>query len=165
MENVIERIRNSEMVKKRNKTISQGLNHVSRGGRRVRFNKGFKPERNQRRTNGNLLLDHRHTECPAKDQICNNCGRKGHYARCCRSESPSRNSGRGSGRGSGRSRGRCNYRGRGGYRRNLAKVSEEYIATDTAIHIFLVLFSVKVLLTKTPVMITVEIVIVPSSVP
>ena len=31
MENFIERIRNSEMVKKRNETISQGLNHVSRG--------------------------------------------------------------------------------------------------------------------------------------
>ena len=45
-----------------------------------RFNKGFKPESNRCCTNYNLLLDHRHTECPAKDQICNNCGKKGHYA-------------------------------------------------------------------------------------
>ena len=42
-----------------------------------------------------LLLDYGHTECPAKDQICNNCGKKGQYAHCCRSgssDSPSRNS-------------------------------------------------------------------------
>ena len=77
----------------------------------------------------------------------------------------SRNSARGSGRGSGRSRGRGNYRGRGGYRRNLDEVLEEFVATDTTIRIFFVLSSMKVLLTKTPVMITVELVIVPNSVP
>ena len=111
----------------------------------------------------NLLLDHCHTECPAKDQICNNCGRKGYYVRWYRSESSdslSRNSTSDSGHG--RSRVRGNYQGRGGYQRNLDKVSEEYVATDTDDTYFLGF--VKVLLTKTPLLITVEIVIVPSSV-
>ena len=153
------------MVKKQNEVV-KGVDHVSRGGRRGRFHKGFKPESNKRCTNCNLLLDYRHTECPAKDEICNNCGKKGHYVRFCRADSSSRNSTRGSGRGSGRSRGRGNYRGRGDYHRNLDEVSEEYVATDTDdMYIFLVLSFVKVQLTKTPVTITVEIVIVPSSVP
>ena len=134
LENCIDRVRNSEMVKKQNEVV-KGVDHVSRGGRRGRFHQGFKPEGNRRCTNCNLLLDYRHTECPAKDEVCNNCGKKGHYARCCRSDSSTRGSGRGSnrgsGRGSGRSRGRGNYRGRGGYRKNLDEVSEEYVATDT----------------------------------
>ena len=157
LENCIDRVRNSEMVNKQNEVV-KGVDHVSRGGRQGRFHKGFKPESNKRCTNCNLLLDYHHTECLAKDEDCNNCGKKGHYARCCRSDSLSRNSTRGSGRGSGRSRGRGDYRGRGGYRRNLDEVSEEYVATDTDNSIFLVLSSVKVVLT--PVMITVE----PSSV-
>ena len=134
LENCVERVRNSEMVKKQNEVV-KGVDHVSRGGRRGRFHQGFKPE-GSRCTNCNLLLDYRHTECPAKDEVCNNCGKKGHYARCCRSSDSStrgsgRGSNRGSGRGSGRSRGRGNYRGRGGYRKNLDEVSEEYVATDT----------------------------------
>ena len=134
LENCVDRVRNSEMVKKQNEVL-KGVDHVSRGGRRGRFHQGFKPEGTRRCTNCNLLLDYRHTECPAKDEVCNNCGKKGHYARCCRSDSSTRGSGRGSnrgsGRGSGRSRGRGNYRGRGGYRKNLDEVSEEYVATDT----------------------------------
>ena len=102
LENCIDRFRNSEMVKKQNEVV-KGVDHVSHGGRRGRFHKGFKPESNKRCTNCYLLLDYRHTECAAKDEVCNNCGKKGHYARCCRSDSSSRNSTRGSGRGSGRS--------------------------------------------------------------
>ena len=120
LENCSDRVRNSEMVKKQ-KEVVKGVDHVSRGGRRGRFHQGFKPEGNRRCTNCNLLLNYRHTECPAKDEVCNNCGKKGHYARCCRSDSSTRGSGRGSNRGSGRgsdrSRGRGNYRGRGGYRK------------------------------------------------
>ena len=74
----------------------------------VDFTRALSKESNKRCTNCNLLLDYRHTECPAKDEVCNNCGKKGYYARC-RSDSSSRNSTRGSGRGSGRSRGRGNY--------------------------------------------------------
>ena len=123
LENCIDRVRNSEMVKKQNEVL-KGVDLVSRGGRRGRFHKGFKPESNKRCTNCNLL-DYCYSECPAKDEVCNNCGEKGHYAPCCRSDSSSRNSTRGSGRGSGRSRGRGNYRGQGGYHRNLDEVSEE----------------------------------------
>ena len=134
LENCIDRVRNSEMVKKQNEVV-KGVDHVSRRGRRGRFHQGFKPEGNRRCTNCNLLLDYRHTECPAKDEVCNNCGKKGHYARCCTSDNSTRGSGRGSnigsGRGSGRSRGSGNYRGRGSYRRNLDEVSEEYVGTDT----------------------------------
>ena len=80
----------------------------------------------------NLFLDHCHTECLAKDRICKNCGRKGYYVRWCRSQSsdsPSRNSSSESGHG--RSRVRGNYQGQGRYQRNLDKVLEEYMATDT----------------------------------
>ena len=140
VENCVDRVKNSEMVKKQNEVV-KGVDHVSRGGRQGRFHQGHKPEGNKRCTNCNLLLDYRHTECPAKDEACNNCGKKGHYARCCWSDSSTRGSGlgsnRGSGRGSGRSRGRGNYRGRGGYRKNLDEVSEEYVATDTDYTYFL----------------------------
>ena len=123
LENCIDRVKNSEVVK--------GVDHVSRRGRRGRFHQGFKPEGKRICTNCN----YRHTECPAKVEVCNNCGKKGHYARCCRSDSSTRGSGRGSnrglGRGSGRSRGKGNYRGRGGYCRNLDEVSEEFVAIDT----------------------------------
>ena len=83
LENCVDRVRNSEMVKRQNEVV-KGVDHVSRGGSRGRFHKVFKPEDNKRCTNCNLLLDYRHTECPAKDEVCNNCGKKGHYARCCR---------------------------------------------------------------------------------
>ena len=86
LENCVERVRNSEMVKKQNEVV-KGVDHVSRRGRRGRLHQGFKQEGTRRCTNCNLLLDYRHTECPAKDEVCNNCGKKGHYARCCRSDS------------------------------------------------------------------------------
>ena len=86
LENCIDRVRNSEMVKKQNEVV-KGVDHVSRGGRQGRFHQGHKPEGYKRCTNCNLLLDYHHTECPAKDEVCNNCGKKGHYARCCMSDS------------------------------------------------------------------------------
>ena len=41
LENCIDRVRNSVIVKKQNEVVKV-VNHVSRGGRRGRFNKGFK---------------------------------------------------------------------------------------------------------------------------
>ena len=41
LENCVDRVRNSEMVKKQNEVV-KGVDHVSRGGRRGRFHKGFK---------------------------------------------------------------------------------------------------------------------------
>ena len=46
LENCIDRVRNSEMLKKQNEVVN-GVDHVSRGGRRGRFKKGFKPEINK----------------------------------------------------------------------------------------------------------------------
>ena len=103
LENCIDRVRNSEMVKKQNEVVKGPC--FSRGWR-GRFHEGHKPEGNKRCTNCNLLLDYHHTECPAKDEVCNNCGKKGHYACCCRSDSSTRGSGHGSNRGSGRGSGR-----------------------------------------------------------
>ena len=48
---------------------------------------------------------------PQKMEVCNNCGKKGHYARCCRSDNSTRGSGRGSNRGSGHGSGRSRGRG------------------------------------------------------
>ena len=47
LENCIDRVRNSKMVKKQNE-VEKGVDHVSCGGRRGRFHKGFKPESNKK---------------------------------------------------------------------------------------------------------------------
>ena len=41
LENCIDRVRNSEMVKKQNEVV-KGVDHVSHGGRRGRFHKGLR---------------------------------------------------------------------------------------------------------------------------
>ena len=101
LENCIDRVRNSEMVKKQNEVV-KGVGEVD-----------FTRALSQRVTEDVQTVTYFLTIATQKDEVCNNCGKKGHYARCCRSDGSTRGSGRGSnrgsGRGSGRSRGRGNY--------------------------------------------------------
>ena len=38
--------------------------------------------------------------CPAKEKLCANCGKRGHWATCCRNETDGKSDGRGSERNS-----------------------------------------------------------------